>query len=236
MARKYLTSILTAVTALGLFTACQPDNEQPAAKPPGPSRNAALQTPPKPPTPPLFENFEGEPQLSLFPRVGDYRPENDDSERLPYWGTFIEHVLKTSGVAKGVRDGAPSRAFGFRSINTLDSIAFFTPLAVEPQTVYQVSFRLKADLPEGAMAGIGVLEFDEFLWVGEQYSESLALKHQTGVQEGVRISGKIDWEPTVFSFTTGPATRMIHLVFFREGKHDRLPVLWDDIAIEKAAP
>lgn len=186
---------------------------------------------PTPPTPPIIESFEGQPQLSLFPRVGDYQPEDDD-ERHPYWRTFIEHFGKVSGL-QAAKETA-NRAWSYRSINTIDSVAYFSPLAVEPNARYRVSFRIGAQLPEGASAGLGILEYDEFLWVGEQFTEELAREHQLGAQEGVRLSGTIDFAETqLVEFSSGPRTQMVHLIFFREGAHDRAAVLLDDIAIEK---
>ena len=89
-----------------------------------------------PPTPPLLETFQGDPQLSLFPRLGDFRPEDDD-ERLPFWKSYREHLLKISGVVKA--DAVSSnRIFSFRGIKGIDSVAHFAPLAVQPNTRYRV--------------------------------------------------------------------------------------------------
>jgi hypothetical protein len=183
----------------------------------------------QPPTPPVFEDFQGEPQLSLFPRAGDFRPA-DDSDRLPYWKNFIEHLIKVTGVVEDQTTGR--RGWTFRSINTIDSVGFFSPLGVGPQTEYKVSFKINADLTEGASAGIGILEFNEFLWVPAQYTEEMYSNHFRGAQEGQRLTGKADDEYS-FSFTTGPETKMIHLILFREGKHDRNAVMFDDIGIEQ---
>ncbi len=183
----------------------------------------------EPPTPPIFEDFQGEPQLSLFPRAGNFRPA-DDSDRLPYWKTFIEHLIKVTGVVEENSSG--SRGWTFRGINTIDSVGFFSPLAVEPETTYRVSFKLTADLTEGASAGIGILEFNEFLWVPAQYTEEMYRQHFLGSQEGQRLTGKVEGERR-FSFTTGPETKMIHLVLFREGPHDRNNLMFDDIGLEK---
>jgi len=188
----------------------------------------------EPPAPPMSENFDGEPQLSLFPRVSGSRPEDSDSEGLSYWKTYIDHLLRTCGAAdKAGRQ--ESRAWIIRSIKGLDSVAFFSPLAVKPETAYRVSFAFKGELPEGASAGIGVLEFDEFLWIGEQYPESLMREHQTGSRDGVRLQGKQPWKEHAFTFTTTAKSRMIHLVLFRDGADDRKqPVFFDDIRIEEA--
>ena len=102
-----------------------------------------------PPVSPIFEDFQGEPTLSLFPRIGDFRPADGD-ERLPYWNTFIDHATKVSGLVENPEDG--NKAWSFRSVNTIDSLGFFSPLSVEPNTTYNVSFKLKAELPEGATA------------------------------------------------------------------------------------
>ncbi|MBW2504545.1 MAG: hypothetical protein JRE16_08250 [Deltaproteobacteria bacterium] len=187
-----------------------------------------LATPPKPPEPPIVEDFEGAPQLSLFPRVGDYQPDAS-SERHPYWVTFIDHLMKLSGLAASADEH--NKAWSFRSVNTIDSLGFFSPLKVSPLTTYEVTFRMQATLPEGASAGIGILEFDEFLWLGEQYTESLYRQHYQNMHQGVRLTGDIEWSEQGFTFTTGPKTAMIHLVLFREGTHDSTVLLFDDIQI-----
>lgn len=185
---------------------------------------------PAPPTPPLREDFESKPVLSLFPRVGDFQPERND-ERHPYWVTFIEHAQKVAGLTHS--EEPSNNAWSFRSINTVDSLGFFSPVAVEPLTTYDVSFRILSGLPEEANAGIGILEFNEFLWVGEQYTESLHKEHFRGGHEGLKIAGATEgWQEKDFQFTTGPDTRMVHLVLFREGEHSRNGVLFDDITIK----
>mgnify|MGYP001496559261 CR=1 FL=1 len=196
------------------------ENKTPESKAPKPS----------PPAPPLREDFEGKPVLSLFPRVGDFQPDTDD-ERHPYWLTFIEHAQKVAGLVHSQEPD--NNAWSFRSVNTVDSLGFFSPVAVKPLTNYTVTFRILSGLPDEANAGIGILEFNEFLWVGEQYTESLYKQHFRGGQEGIKIVGKTeDWQEESFQFTTGPETRMVHLVLFREGEHSRNGVMFDDIAIE----
>ena len=190
----------------------------------------AEQTNLEPPTPPIFEDFQGAPKLSLFPWAGDFRPA-DDSDRLPYWNTFIEHLVKVTGVAEEQSSGR--RGWTFRSIKTIDSVGFFSPLAVEPQSTYQVSFRLTTELPEGASAGIGILEFNQFLWIPSQYTEELHKKHYRGLHEGKRVTGTTS-DTHSFTFTTGPETHMIHVVLFREGTHDRNSLMFDDIEITLA--
>jgi len=181
------------------------------------------------PKPPVFEDFQGAPQLSLFPRVGDFRPEGN-SDRLPYWNTFIEHLVKVTGVAEEQTTG--SRGWVFRSIKSIDSVGFFSPLGVDPETEYEVSFTLIAELPEGASAGIGILEFNEFLWIGGQYTEETFKQHFRGSSEGKRLTGTTQGKQT-FTFTTGPETHMIHVVLFREGAHDRNSLMFDDIKVEE---
>lgn len=197
---------------------------------PGPSRKAALQAPARPPAPPVFESFDGTPQLSLFARLGDYRPEDGDSVALPFWRTYVEHLVKISGVA--VVDGGGNRAFALRGIKGLDSVGFFSPLAVSPETTYEVSFRARTWLPEGGTAGVGVLEYDRFLWISEQYAETLDRQHRRGMHAGVVLGGVNEWERHAFRFTTGADTGMIHLILFREGAVEREPVFFDDIRIE----
>ena len=183
-----------------------------------------------PPAPPLRETFDDEPALSLFPRVGDYQPDTED-ERYPFWRTFIDHFIKVSGLLQNPE--TKNKAWSFRGINTIDSVAWFSPVAVEPESAYRISYKVKAELPEGAKTGIGVLEFNKFLWIGEQYTEKTTQEHLVGSIIGVEITNDIDWEEKSFDLRTGPQTRMIHLVFYREGEHSRKPVLIDDVEIVK---
>ena len=181
------------------------------------------------PQPPIFEDFQGAPQLTLFPRVGDVRPE-ENSDRLPYWNTFIDHLVKVTGIAEDQTTG--NRRWAFRSINSIDSVGYFSPLRVEPQTSYKISFEIAAELEEGASAGIGILKFNQFLWIPNQYTDETFKAHFRGSVEGKRLSGTITGTHT-FTFTSGPDTRMIHIVLFREGTHDRNSVMFDNIGIEK---
>ncbi len=183
----------------------------------------------QPPMPPVLENFQGTPQLSLFPRVGDYRPEQN-SDLLPFWNTFTEHLIRITGVVEEQTTG--NRAWVLRGIDSIESIGYFAPLAIEPQVTYQVTFALTTELKEGASAGIGIIEFNEFLWISDQYSEDIFKKHFRGSHEGIRLTGTNKGERS-FTFTTGPESRMIHLVLFREGTHDRNSVIFDDIGIEE---
>jgi hypothetical protein len=186
----------------------------------------------EPPRPPIFEDFQGSPQLSLFPRIGDFRPV-DDSDRLPYWNTFIEHLVKVTRVAEDKETGR--RGWAFRSIKSIDSVGYFSPVAVEPQSSYEVSFTLSAELEEGASAGLGILEFNEFLWVAHQYTEETFNQHYRGIHEGKRLTETGTGEYTIH-FTTGPETHMIHIVLFREGTHDRNSLMFDNIRIEQGEP
>lgn len=189
--------------------------------------------PPPPPKPPMLETFDGEPQLSLFPRVGAFRPEDGDQEGSSFWLTYIDHLLRTSGAIDGAgRSGG--RAWALRSLSGIDSVAFFSPLAVEPLTTYRVRFAFRGELPQGGSAGVGILEFDNFLWIGEQFPQTLQQKHQTGAHPGISLQGgNIDWAEQGFQFTTSAHTRMVHLILFRDGAADRQhSVFFDDIAIE----
>lgn len=181
-----------------------------------------------PPAPPIREDFEGEPKLSLFPRVSDFRPEETDKAGQSYWLTFIDHVVRTSGPVRG-KNG---NGFAIRGIKGVASVGFFSPLAVNPDSVYRVTFRAWAKLPEGAAGGAGILEFDEFLWVPGQYPKSLSEKHFQRAQPGVQLTGTHEGSVQNFSFHTGPETHMIHLVFFREGTPGREPFVIDDIEIK----
>ncbi len=194
-----------------------------------PQKLEAAQQPP--PAPPVSEDFQAQPQLSLFPRAGAFRPEDNDAEGLQFWRTYIDHLMRTSGPLKPGGEKDPDIAFGFRAIKGLESVGLFSPLAVKPDTTYEVGARISCDLNANASAGIGVLEFDKFLWIGEQYPESLAKKHQVGSRQLRKLSGKLENSKQRATFTTGPKTAMIHLVFFRDGEQDRNPVVIDDIEI-----
>lgn len=232
MPRFLMLFILLPTIAL-LTSACNRD-ETPATKTTQEAATAtpADQTPPPPPTPPIKEDFEGEPKLSLFPRAGDFAPEETEKEAIGYWMTFIDHLLRISGpVKKG-----EGRAFAIRGIKTIDSVGFFSPLAVEPNSEYRVAYRVWCKLPKGAATGIGYLEYNEFLWVGEQFRKSLSQEHFRGAREGLRLTGKQDGTRKEFTFRSGPETRMIHLVFFIEGETDRDPVIVDEIEIVPLSP
>jgi hypothetical protein len=181
----------------------------------------------QPPQPPLREDFQGEPKLPFFPRVGDFQPPRD-SQHHPRWRALINQLVKVTGVAENAADG--SRGWVFRSIDSSGSLGYFSPVAVEPDRIYQVTFKLIANLPPGASAGISILEFDEFLWIGEQYTEETYEKHFSGKREGRRLTGKGHGIQT-FAFSTGPETRMVHLVLFRAGTHDGNSLMFDDIEI-----
>lgn len=224
---RFLPFSLLLLTLL-LTTACSREEapQAPESQPP-PAAATTDSPPPPPPAPPISEDFEGEPKLSLFPRAGDFAPEEDDKEAMGYWLTFIDHLLRISGPVK--KEGG--RAFAIRGIKTIDSVGFFAPLAVEPSSEYRVTYRVWCKLPKSAATGIGYLEFNEFLWIGEQFQQSLSQKHFRGAREGVRLTGKQEGKAQQFTFRSGPETRMIHLVFFIEGQTDRDPVIIDDIEI-----
>lgn len=226
MLRSIAISLLTLISISLLTVGC----DQQTASTPAVEAPSQVEDDRVPPQPPLNETFDVAPQLSLFPRVGDYRPETDE-ERFPFWKTFIDHFTKVSGLLKDPE--SENKAWSFRSINTIDSVAYFSPLGVEPNTTYRVSYKVKTELPEGGKTGIGILEFSEFLWIGEQYTEEQTKQFQVGAQMGIELTGDIDWEEHSFTLTTRPETKMIHLIFFREGEHNRKPVLIDDISIEQ---
>jgi hypothetical protein len=250
-----MRTLIFASLCLSLFfvSGCQEEVQQPVETPPQSTQkneegakelitvsgqatsleeksSQAEQSDQEPPKPPIFEDFQGEPKLSLFPWAGEFRPA-DESDRLPYWSTFIEHLIKVTRVAEEQSSG--NRGWTFRSINTIDSVGFFSPLAVEPQSTYHVSFELTTELPEGASAGVGILEFNQFLWVPSQYTEELHNNHYRGVYEGIRVTGTTS-DSHSFTFTTGPETHMIQVVLIREGTHDRNSLMFDDIEITLA--
>lgn len=216
---------------LVVMNGCESKQEQPPPPPNNETPKEVEELPP-PPAPPVNETFDGEPQLSLFPRAGAFRPKDEDQQGLAYWSTFVDHLLKTSGVIGGAgKEG--SRAWSIRSIKGIDSVAYFSPLAVKPGTRYRIEFSVKGDLPEKGEAGIGILEFDQFLWIGEQFTEALTSEHLTGSHEGIRLSGVREWEDHSFTFVTADDTHMVHLILFREGESDRKPVLFDDIRVAR---
>lgn len=234
-----MRSIVTAVTivSLCLFSlACKPEEKAPAQPPGGvaASKEAGVNTPadePIPPGVPVTETFEREPQLSLFARVASFRPVDADNEALGFWTTYIDHIQRTSGMRPGSgRDN--SNGWVIQGIKGLPSIAFFAPLAVKPVTRYRVSFDFKGELPKDASAGIGALEFKEFLWIGEQFTEELTRNYQSGAFPGITVKSKNDWQSYSFDFTTSPQAGMIHLILYRDGNMDReKPVFFDNIAI-----
>lgn len=194
---------------------------------PAPEQTAQATPERQPPRPPLLESFQGEPQLFLFPRVGAFQPP-PGSEQFPSWQTAIDQLVKYTGVAENAADG--SRAWVFRGISSTDSVGYFAPVAVEPGRIYQVTFKLTADLPAGASAGIDIVEFDEFLWIKDQYTAETHRRHVRGTHQGRRLTGK-GHGMQAFAFATGQETRMVHLVLYREGSYDDNSLMFDDIGI-----
>jgi hypothetical protein len=231
MSRHFFT--LTLLCVFAFVTACEKQESLPKTATPATVADskttaaADVEGGEPPPAPPIREDFEGEPKLSLFPRIGDFCPEDTDKEGQSYWLTFIDHLVRTSGPVRG-KNGT---GFAIRGIKTVDSVGFFSPLAVTPATSYRVSFRFWGKLPQGGQGGAGILEFDEFLWVPGQYPKSLSEKHFQRAQTGVQLTGDHDGATQSFTFRTSPKTQMIHLVFFREGTSAREPIIIDDIDI-----
>ncbi|PKN12147.1 MAG: hypothetical protein CVU69_09420 [Deltaproteobacteria bacterium HGW-Deltaproteobacteria-4] len=230
-----MRSIVTAVTIVLCLSclACKSEEKavelSPAAvKVPEAARAEAE---PTPPAIPVTETFEREPQFSLFARVGAYRPTDDDSESLGVWTTDIDHIQRTSGMRpESGRDN--SHGWVIHGIKEMSSISFFAPLAVKPATRYHVSFDFKGELPKGGGAGISVLEYTEFLWIGEQFTEVLSKKYQSGSFPGKGVKSRLDWQNYSFSFTTSPQAGMIHLILYRDGNMDgEKQVFFDNIAI-----
>lgn len=227
--------IVTAVTIVFLCLSCFAcKSEEKAGAPPaaamGPEA-ARLEAEPTPPAIPVTETFEREPQFSLFARVDAYRPTDDDSEALDVWMSDIDHIQRVSGMRPNSgRDN--SHGWVIHGIKEMSSISFFAPLAVKPEARYHVSFDFKGELPKGASAGIRVLEYTEFLWIGEQFTEVLSKKYQCGSFPGKGVKSRRDWQNYSFNFATSPQAGMIHLILYRDGNMDsEKPVFFDNIAI-----
>lgn len=231
--RRTLSTVVALVLTLSLW-GCGERSEV-APPPPAASEQPAEPAEPEIPTPPLRESFDKEPQLSLFPRAGGERPDGADSQAQGVWASYIDHLMRLSGVGNGSgRDG--SRGWKLASLRGVDSVGFFAPLGVRPNTSYRVSFDFVGDLPKGGEAGIGILEFDQFLWIGEQFTQEMLHKHQTAVYPGLRLTGKHAWASHSFTFTTSARAGMVHLLLFRDGAADReRPVYFDNIVIEAVA-
>lgn len=229
--RPFATAVIILLLSLSCF-ACK--SEEKAAPQPPAARETETKMPETEPTPPgvpVTETFEREPQLNLFARVASFRPADSDREGLGFWTTYIDHVQRTSGMRpQSGRDN--SNGWVVHGIKGMTSVAFFAPLAVKPATRYHVSFDFKGELPKEASAGIGVLEFKEFLWIGEQFTEELSKEYQSGAFPGAAVKSKGDWQNYSFDFTTSSQAGMVHLILYRDGNMDReKPVFFDNIAI-----
>lgn len=248
--RPHVTVMLFLLLCLSLC-ACRSEKEGPASpavvspqqnsSPPSamPASNAGTPTPSNEPTPPgipVTETFDREPQLNLFPRVAAYRPADDDSKGLSFWNSYLEHVLRTSGMRPGSGRNR-SNGWVLHGISGLDSISFFAPLKVNPSAHYKVTFDFKGEIPKGGSAGIGVLEFKEFLWVDEQFTEAMCKEFQTGAYPGKMIQTGGEWKTYTFDFTVSPQAGMIHLIFYRDGVMQReKPVVFDNISVTEIKP
>jgi hypothetical protein len=181
-----------------------------------------------PPGPPLLENFQAAPQLRLFPWVGDFRPAIADGQQTR-WQTLIKQLIRGTSIAEDQATG--SRAWVFSGIEGNSSSGYFAPLRVEPQTTYQVSFKLTADLQKDSTVGIRIIEFDEFLWIGEQYTEEQYKAHYQGDHKGKCLTGKAKGQQSII-FTTGADTHMIHLVLFQKETTAGDRIMFDDIQVK----
>lgn len=228
------TVLLLLLFLTGMLAACDSNAPSLPAAPSNTATDTAPTPAPQPPAPPITEDFESQPRISFFPRIGAFRPETSD-ESYPYWTVFIEHVTKTSGVVT-VSDAAHNRCWALRSVGDLDSVGYFAPLAVAPATRYRISAWIKTDLPSEASAGIGITEFRTFLWIGEQFTAEQMRQYALHTTEGARLTGNTDWKHVVYDFTTSPDTHMIHLILFRDGAKGRNPVLFDDISVTPFPP
>ena len=226
------TTIIILLLCLSCF-ACKSEEKTAPLLPAVDKEQGAIapEAEPTPPGVPVTETFEREPQLSLFARVASYRPADDDSEAVGLWTTENDHMQRISGMRpRSGRDN--SNGWAMHGIKGMSSVAFFAPLAVKPATRYHVSFDFKGELPRDARAGISALEFKEFLWIGEQFTETLSKKYQSGSFPGITVKNKSDWQNYSFDFTTSPQAGMIHLVLYRDGNMDKeQPVFFDNIAI-----
>lgn len=213
-----------------LSTPIAPQEEQEADKRPETKATDQAATPPGIP---VTESFDREPQLSLFARVARYRPSNDDREGLGSWTNQIDLIQRTSGMRpKSGRDD--SNGWVIHGIEGISPVSFFAPLAVKPATRYHITFDFKGDFPQGASAGVSILEFKEFLWIGNQFTEELNQKYQSGATAGITIKSKGDWQRHSFFFTTSPQTGMIHIILSRDGVMDEeKPVFFDNITINE---
>jgi len=230
--RSFATTVMIVFLCFSSF-ACKPE-ERATPQPPAVAKASEAKAPEAEPTPtavPVTETFEREPQLSLFARVASFRPADADSEAVGFWTTYIDHIQRTSGMRPNSgRDS--SNGWVIHGIKGMTSVAFFAPLAVKPATRYHVSFDFRGELPKDASAGIGALEFKEFLWIGEQFTEELSKKYQSGAYPGIAAKSKSDWQSYSFDFTTSPQAGMIHLILYRDGNMDKeKPVFFDNIAI-----
>jgi hypothetical protein len=233
--RSFANAAIIVIFGLSCFACKSEEKATPSMPPAKESAIKAAETEPTPPGVPVTETFEREPQLSLFARVASFRPADDDSEALGFWTTYIDHVQRTSGM-RPKAGRAESNGWVIHGIKGMTSVAFFAPLAVKPETRYHVSFDYKGELPKDASAGIGALEFKEFLWIGEQFTEELSKKYQSGAFPGIAVKSKKDWQTYSFDLTTSPQAGMIHLVLYRDGNMDReKPVFFDNIAITEIA-
>ena len=208
--------------------------KSPASAPAPTAANPATETAKKaqtPPAPPVAESFDAKPQLSIFPRIGQYRPEAADKEQFGVWQAYIDHLIRTSAVQPKTKGDSKDRVLTFRSIKGAQSVGFFAPLEVKPDTAYRVRFAFKGKLAKGASAGIGLQEFSEFRWVGEQYTEKENQDYLLGTQQGAQAKSSDQWQEYHFSFRTGARTRMIHLIIYLDGANGRTPVSFDQIRI-----
>jgi len=168
----------------------------------------------------------------ILPYLGGYRPDEEDRAGLLAWSANMDYFTTISGIVQWIgREG--SAALSVRSIEDVVSAGYFIPMAVRPSTTYRVEFQMKSLLSLGGEAGAGMLEYDALLPSGEEFTLLANRNHRIGSNVYLRIRGERDWEKHTYTFKTSPRARMVHLLFFREGLHNREPVIFDDIVIRE---
>jgi hypothetical protein len=172
-------------------------------------------------------------RLPLFPRLGGYRPDDSQGKDLAAWSASMDFFTGISGITVGAGKGG-TKGLVIKSIAGIASAGYFAPLSVKPSTTYTVEFSIKSDLTESGEAGVGRMEFDTLIPAVEELPRDLYLRHLLATRKEVTVRGKRDWDRYSFSFRTSARTRMAHLYFYIEGKHDRNPVVFDDIRISEA--
>lgn len=180
-------------------------------------------------------DLPGELPLDLYPSIGAYRPEEREEARAyAVWAGSMDTFLDASGFRKGGVYGG-EKVLGISGLAGTSYTSFFLPVPVSPSSEYEVAFGLVPPADPEVSAGCAVMEFDILFPEKGQPSKNMSDLHRLNTVVGARIPGAGDVSRKRYTcrFRTSPATKMVHVHFFRDGKQEEGDALFDGIDVRR---